>query len=109
MTQSFEEFMRVNRDKVLRLLNYITLEMPQEIKEDSPFSGKTIVLTGSMGRPRGEIKAMLESLGAKVTSSVSKKTDFVIYGEEAGSKLSKAHELGVPTLTEDEMLELLQM
>ncbi len=108
MTLSYEEFMRVNRDKVLRLLNYITLEMPQEIKEDSPFSGKTVVLTGSMSRPRGEIKAMLESLGAKVTGSVSKKTDFVIYGEEARSKLTKAQELGVATLTEDEMLELLQ-
>ena len=108
MTKSYEEFMRVNRNKVLRLLQFITLEMPKHIKEDSPFSGKTIVLTGSMSKPRSEIKAMLESLGAKVTNSVSKKTDFVIYGEDPGSKLQKAQELGVATLTEDEMLELLQ-
>ena len=56
---------------------------------------------------RGDIKADLEALGAKVAGSVSKKTDFVIYGEEAGSKLDKAQELGVAVITENEMLELL--
>ena len=60
-----------------------------------------------MSRPRGEIKTMLEKLGAKVSGSVSKKTDFVIYGEEAGSKLTKAQSLGVPTLTEEEMERML--
>jgi DNA ligase (NAD+) len=50
---------------------------------------------------------MLENLGAKVSGSVSKKTDFVIYGEDAGSKLTKAESLGVATLTEDEMREIL--
>ena len=107
MGESYIEFMDVNRDKVLKLLEYVELEMPKEVAKESPFKGKTIVLTGTMERPRGEIKEMLESLGAKVTSSVSKKTDFVIYGEEAGSKLKKAHELGIATLTYKEMLDML--
>jgi DNA ligase (NAD+) len=56
-----------------------------------------------MSVSRGDIKTMLENLGAKVASSVSKKTDYVIYGDEAGSKYDKAIELNVPVLTEDEM------
>ncbi len=106
MEESYIEFMQVNRDKVLRLLSIITLEMPQEVKKESPFSGKTVVLTGSMSRPRSEIKEMLESLGAKVTGSVSKKTDFVIYGEDPGSKLEKAKKLGVAILSEEQMEEM---
>jgi DNA ligase (NAD+) len=70
---------------------------------DNPFKGKTVVITGTMSQSRDEVKAYLESLGAKVSGSVSKKTDFVIYGEEAGSKLTKAREFGVATITEDEM------
>ncbi len=107
MAESYIEFMQVNREKVERLLEYIELIMPKEVTKESPFTGKTIVLTGSMSRPRSEIKAMLESLGAKVTNSVSKKTDFVIYGEDAGSKLKKANELGVATLTEEELDNML--
>ncbi len=108
MANSVLEFMRVNRDKVLKLFEVIqpTVEEKTEAKEN-PFKGKTVVLTGTMSRPRGEIKAMLERLGAKVSGSVSKKTDFVIYGEEAGSKLTKAQSLGVPTLTEEEMERML--
>ena len=67
------------------------------------FKGKTVVITGTMSVSRGDIKKMLEELGAKVSSSVSKKTDYVIYGEEAGSKYDKAIELGVTVLTEEEM------
>ena len=107
MAESYIEFVQVNRDRVERLLEYIELNMPQEISKDSPFSGKTVVLTGSMSKSRGEIKAMLELLGAKVTGSVSKKTDFVIYGEDAGSKLKKAIELGVTTITEIELDSML--
>ena len=61
-----------------------------------------------MSESRPKIKEMLESLGAKVSGSVSKKTDFVIYGEDAGSKYDKALSLGVATLTEDEMREMLE-
>ena len=75
----------------------------------SPFFGKTCVLTGTLSKyGRKEATEILENLGAKVAGSVSKKTDYVIFGEEAGSKLDKAHELGIKTLTEEEFEELLQ-
>ena len=109
MAASFTEFMRVNREKVEHLLSIVNPVSPEkkEIPQDSPFAGKTIVLTGSMSESRGKIKEMLEGLGAKVSGSVSKKTDYVIYGEEAGSKLGKAESLGVTTLTEEEMRAML--
>jgi DNA ligase (NAD+) len=108
MANSLLEFMRVNHDFVLKLFDVIkpTVEEKVEAKEN-PFKDKTVVLTGSMSVSRGVIKEMLEKLGAKVSGSVSKKTDYVIYGDDAGSKLTKAESLGVVTLTEDEMRELL--
>jgi len=104
MANALLEFMRVNHDFVMKLLETIqpTVEKKVEAKEN-PFKGKTVVLTGTMSQSRGAIKEMLEGLGAKVSGSVSKKTDFVIYGEDAGSKLDKAESLGVATLTEEEM------
>ncbi|KLU16648.1 MULTISPECIES: NAD-dependent DNA ligase LigA [Xenorhabdus] len=75
---------------------------------DSPFAGKTVVLTGSLSRlSRDEAKDKLTALGAKVTGSVSKKTDLVIAGEAAGSKLAKANGLGIYVIDEEEMLRLL--
>lgn len=76
---------------------------------DSFFSGKTVVLTGTLHQlGRDEAKARLEALGAKVTGSVSKKTDLVIAGEKAGSKLTKAQELGIPVIEdENEFIRLL--
>jgi DNA ligase (NAD+) len=59
-----------------------------------------------MSVSRDEVKAYLESLGAKISGSVSKKTDFVVFGEDAGSKLTKAEELGVVTMSEKQMREL---
>ncbi len=107
MAESFLEFMRVNRVKVERLLKIIQPLPPQkEEVVESPFTGKTVVLTGSMRKPRGEIKAMLERLGAKVTGSVSRHTDFVIYGEDPGSKYEKAKQLGVELMPEERMWEL---
>lgn len=108
MANSLLEFMRVNHDFVLQLFETIqpTVEVKKEAQEN-PFKGKTVVLTGTMSVSRGVIKEMLEELGAKVSGSVSKKTDFVVYGEEAGSKLTKAESLGVATLTEDEMRAML--
>ena len=76
---------------------------------DSYFSGKTVVITGtltSMGRK--EATALLEDLGAKVTSSVSKATDYLICGTDAGSKLDKAQALGITILSEDEFLALIK-
>jgi DNA ligase (NAD+) len=75
---------------------------------DSPVAGKTIVFTGSLERmSRGEAKAKAEALGAKVAGSVSKKTDYVVIGADAGSKAKKAAELGVNILNEDEWLEMI--
>ncbi len=75
---------------------------------DSQFAGKTLVFTGSLEKmTRAEAKAKAEALGAKVSGSVSKKTDHVIVGADAGSKAKKAHELGVNILTEDQWLEMI--
>ena len=79
-----------------------------EVKEASEnlFKDKTVVLTGTLTQMgRNEAKALLQQLGAKVSGSVSSKTDFVIAGDAAGSKLAKAQELNIPVLTEDEFLE----
>lgn len=79
-----------------------------KVDENSPFFNKTVVLTGTMSKyGRKEATELLESLGAKVAGSVSKKTDMVVYGVDAGSKLDKANELGVKTLDEEEFLSLL--
>ncbi len=107
MAESFLEFMRVNRKKVERLLEIIRPVPPEkEQKVESPFSGKRVVLTGTMKRSRGEIKAMLEHLGAKVSGSVSKVTDYVIYGDDPGSKYEKAKKLGVALMPEEKMWEM---
>jgi DNA ligase (NAD+) len=108
MAASFVEFMRVNREFVLKLFDKIepTVEVKVEA-EENPFKDKVVVLTGSMSVGRGVIKEMLENLGAKVSGSVSKKTAFLIYGDEAGSKLTKAEKLGVVTLTEEAMRDML--
>jgi DNA ligase (NAD+) len=77
-------------------------------KSDSPFSGKTVVLTGTLEQfSRPEAKQMLEALGAVVTGSVSAKTDFVVAGDKAGSKLTKAEALGVTVLSEAQWLEMM--
>lgn len=110
MAASVLEFVRVNRDQIEALRETVDPVAPAPKVEavENPFKGTTVVLTGTMSRPRPEIKADLEALGAKVAGSVSKKTDYVIYGEDAGSKYDKALSLGVETLTEDEMKRMLQ-
>ncbi|AXH12134.1 DNA ligase, NAD-dependent [Halarcobacter bivalviorum] len=108
MAKSFVDFMGVNKELVTKLIDIINpeVEVKQEVLENA-FKGKTVVLTGTMSRSRGLIKKELEALGAKVSSSVSKKTDFLIYGEDAGSKYDKAIELGVSAITEEEMIEMI--
>ena len=76
--------------------------------EDQRFAGKTFVLTGTLERfTRDEAAAMIEARGGKPVGSVSKKTTYVVAGESAGSKLRKAQELGIPVLTEDEFLDMM--
>ncbi|SFF25487.1 DNA ligase (NAD+) [Paenibacillus catalpae] len=84
-------------------------EQPAVVRQDSIFSGKTVVLTGTLSKmSRDEAAKKLEAFGAKVSGSVSKKTDFVIAGESAGSKLTKARDLGITVIEdEDELLRLL--
>lgn len=108
MANSFCEFMRVNKEVVLKLFELINplVEEKKEVLEN-PFKGKTVVITGTMSVSRGDIKTKLEDLGAKVASSVSKKTDYVIFGVDAGSKYDKAIELNVKVLTEEEMNQLI--
>ena len=74
----------------------------------SPFEGKTVVVTGTLQNfTRSSIKEKLEGLGAKVSGSVSKKTDYVLAGEEAGSKLKKAIDLGVTVISEVEFINMI--
>ncbi|CFQ15417.1 NAD-dependent DNA ligase LigA [Yersinia enterocolitica] len=101
-----------HNQKVIKALEkVITWPEPQQIiaeEIDSPFAGKTVVLTGSLTiLSRDEAKDRLAALGAKVSGSVSKKTDLVIAGEAAGSKLVKAQELGITVIDEAEMIRLL--
>ncbi len=107
MVESILEFVRVNSEKIERLRSILNPVAPVKVEAaENPFKGKSVVITGSMSVPRDQIKAMLEELGAKVASSVSKKTDYVVYGEDAGSKYDKAVELGVSLLTESGFREL---
>ncbi|MDF1877443.1 NAD-dependent DNA ligase LigA [Sulfurimonas sp. SAG-AH-194-L11] len=109
MAESLLEFVRVNAETITKLQTILEPLEPvkREEAKENPFKGKTVVLTGTMSESRGAIKEMLESLGAKVSGSISKKTDFLIYGEDAGSKYDKAVKLDVKTLTENEMKELI--
>ena len=103
--------MPANQDLVERLkaagLN-LTFTAPAS-KEDNPFFGKTLVFTGTLPTlGRAEAKTMAQDVGAKVSGSVSKKTDYVIAGAEAGSKLEKAQQLGVTVIDEAEFLSMIQ-
>ena len=93
----------------LRLLGLNMEYIDNSLSADNPFNGKTVVLTGTLSiYSRKEATELLENMGARVAGSVSKNTDYVIYGEAAGSKLTKANELGVATLSEEEFRNMLQ-
>lgn len=96
-----------NMELIAHLKGYgLRMDTEAEQIQESPFSGKTVVLTGTLTQlTRNDAKALLESLGANVSGSVSKKTDLVIYGEAAGSKLTKANSLGVMTMDEDTFMK----
>jgi DNA ligase (NAD+) len=110
MAESVLEFVRVNKETIAKLESILKPKEPlmREEATENPFKAKTVVLTGTMSESRGAIKELLESLGAKVSGSVSKKTDFLIYGEDAGSKYDKAMGLGVVCLEENEMRNMIE-
>ena len=98
-----------NQTVVANLIEQLdTIEDAERPKADTPVAGKTVVFTGSLERfTRDEAKARAETLGAKVSGSVSKKTDYLVAGPGAGSKLAEAEKHGVAVLTEDEWLALI--
>ena len=105
----------LSNDNNLRFINElikIGMNPQYEIQDrntDNIFSGKTIVLTGKLVElTRNEAKEYLERFGAKVTGSVTSKTDYVIAGEKAGSKLAKAEQLGIQVLSEDEFIDIMK-
>lgn len=90
-------------------INTDNLTEPAEISADSPFAGKTVVITGTLsGYKRSEAAAIIEKAGGKVSSSVSKKTDYVLAGEDPGSKFTKAQSLGVRILSEEEFENMIR-
>ncbi|CDZ25658.1 DNA ligase [Neorhizobium galegae bv. officinalis] len=108
MARAIVEFFKEPRnvEVITRLREEVTPQAAEQpVASNSPVAGKTVVFTGSLEKfTRDEAKARAESLGAKVAGSVSKKTDYVVAGPGAGSKLDKARELGVQVMDEDEWL-----
>lgn len=97
-----------NLDEIQNLFDVgVIISGKASAQTNEKISGKTFVLTGTLTRPRREIEEMIENLGGKTSSSVSKNTDFVLAGESAGSKLDKARELGVKVINEDEFFDLI--
>jgi DNA ligase (NAD+) len=98
-----------NRRRIERLAAQVCIRDAEKPRSDSPIAGKTVVFTGTLEQmTRDEAKASAERLGAKVSGSVSKKTDYVVAGPGAGSKLAEAKKLGVAVLTEDEWAKLVR-
>lgn len=93
--------------EILKRMKEAGVSPKEQKKASGALDGKTFVITGTLSRPRDEIKKIIEDAGGKVSGSVSKKTFAVVAGESAGSKLDKAHELGISVLSEEELLKMI--
>lgn len=94
---------------IQRLKDYGVNTDYEKVQQDDRFEGKTFVLTGTLPTlKRNEAKELIEKFGGKASGSVSKKTDYVLAGEEAGSKLTKAEQLGIKIITEEEFMEMIK-
>jgi DNA ligase (NAD+) len=109
MVFSFYTFCELNKILIKDIIAILDIQEPikQDIK-DNIFRDKTIVLTGTMSVNRDEIKKALINLGAKITSTISKKTNFLVYGDNAGSKLEKAQKLEVKTINQNEYNKIIK-
>jgi DNA ligase (NAD+) len=100
-----------NREVIARLraagVHWTTPEARAAAPAEQRLAGKTVVITGTLSHPREAIKAALQAKGAKVTGTVSKRTDYLIAGADPGSKLTKARELGVTVVDEEGLIGLL--
>ncbi len=118
MARSVSEFLRVNYERILKFYELLEFDDLQNSNLTSQglnlqgvsqiLAGKSFVITGTLSRPRDEFSALIESLGGKVSGSVSNKTSFVLYGENTGSKFDKAQNLGVRCIDEREFNALIQ-
>lgn len=110
VARSIYEYFRNEKTKqILEKLRNAGVRMSEEVKKSDELAGLTFVVTGTLQRfSRREIEEFITVHGGKVASSVSRKTDYVVVGENPGSKLDKARQLGIPTLSEEEFLELVK-
>jgi DNA ligase (NAD+) len=97
-----------NRDVIRKLLDAGVHWQAVETSQEQPLAGRTFVITGTLSIPRSELKARLQTAGARVAGSVSRKTDYVVAGENAGSKLDKAKQLGIKVISEADCIGMLR-
>lgn len=110
MAQNIVDFLRTKKDVVTKLYNAVRPTLPtfeDEVFIQSQITGHTFVITGTLSQSRGYFEDIVTSHGGTLQSSVSKKTDFLLAGDKAGSKMDKAQSLGVPVLTESQFMAML--
>ncbi len=108
MVESFYEYSIANKEFLKKIISILNIKEPTKIQiKDNIFKDKIVVLTGTMNQNRDDIKKTLANMGAKVTSSVSKKTDFLVYGQNAGSKLEKAKKLGIELVDQEKYNQII--
>ena len=106
MAINFCKFVEENSKEIEELLEIVKPVYETKVVTGDKFAGMTFVITGTLSKARDYYKEYIESLGGKVSSAVSKKTTYLLAGEDAGSKLTKAEELGVKVISEDDLEKL---